>query len=150
MIIYSYIDTEELCKLPLGGIYRHSQKAQQLMDSLLQSFSYSSFFERDIVESLCSILLSIKKKKGLYCMFFFIYSLLSSTSLESFLGSPFILILFPVIYRRNFLAYCWTICLHDHLVMRCIKTLFYLHWLNLLPVRLWQTLHASQGWGIHY
>lgn len=64
MIIYSYIDTEELCKLPLGGIYRHSQKAQQLIDSLLQlQFSYSSFFERDVVESLCSILLSIKKKK---------------------------------------------------------------------------------------
>lgn len=60
------------------------------MDSFifLQSFSYSSFFEMDVVESHSSILL-FTNKKGTLLHVFFIESLLPSTSLESFLHSPF-------------------------------------------------------------
>lgn len=135
------------CHLEILMDVLRKQNNQWISFTFLQSFSYSSFFEVEGVESHCRLFTN--KKRTL------VHVLSSSPCFllphwKVFYVLPVFLILFLVIYRKNFLKYSCSICLHVHLVLRCITTLFQLHWVIVLSVRIWQTLCVSQGWGIHY
>jgi len=105
-----------------------TRKLEQSMDflDLFYSRSYSSFFEEEGVKSHSSSLLFNNKKRTL------VHVLSSSPCFplphwKAFHVLHVFLIFLLVIYRKKFITYNWSICLHVCLVLRCITISFYLH-----------------------